>query len=370
MLRLLLGCLASLLLVTPAAPARAQSATPWLQTVRETPLWSDPGERAEQFTTLPPGSFALLQANGAPRSLVYYPGDGESRQPGAAWISSQDIQPSTAPPAWLASSELDGLAALPRPADAPRRVAYIAPPRVTAPEIAIVDDSTGQLLYGQAAHARQSPASTTKIMTAMLALERAPSLDQPVPITVDGWTMAIADGSSIMGLVPGTRLSLRTLLYGLMLPSGNDAAEQLARSLNESSAEFIAAMNVRASELGLRDTHFVNPSGIDAVGHHSSAYDLAQLARAAMRDETFRTIVATPVYVGDGLTLRGHNPLIGAYPDADGVKTGTTDQAGRVIVGSAARAGHRLYVVVMHSDDLLADCTALLDWAWSTFAWD
>jgi D-alanyl-D-alanine carboxypeptidase len=89
-----------------------------------------------------------------------------------------------------------------------------------------------------------------------------------------------------------------------------------------------------------------------------------------MRDETFREIVVTPRYVAEGFDLRGHNPLIGAYAGADGVKTGTTDQAGRAIVASAVRDAHRVFVVAMHSDDLHADATALFDWAWSSFTWD
>jgi D-alanyl-D-alanine carboxypeptidase len=182
--------------------------------------------------------------------------------------------------------------------------------------------------------------------------------------------MALADGSSVMGLVPGTRLTIRTLLFGLLLPSGNDAAEQLARSVGGSRAEFIAGMNDTVAELGLRDTHFTNPSGLDAPNHYASAYDLAHLARVAMRDPTFREIVGTPAYAADGFDLRGHNPLLGVLPGADGVKTGTTDQAGRVIVGSVERNGQRVYCVLMHSDDLLADCTALVDWAWSAFRWD
>ena len=114
-------------------------------------------------------------------------------------------------------------------------------------------------------------------------------------VTVDGAAMAASDGSSIMGLSPGQRLTIRTLLYGLLLPSGNDAAEQLARSVAESRDQFITWMNAMAADdLGLADTHFVNPSGLDADGHYSSAYDLAQLARRAMRDDVFTEIVATP----------------------------------------------------------------------------
>jgi D-alanyl-D-alanine carboxypeptidase (penicillin-binding protein 5/6) len=280
-----------------------------------------------------------------------------------AWLTAADAQPS-GPPDWVAQSEVDTVA------DAPSRTAYLAPPDVSAPEVAVLDDRSGALLYGRAAHAREAPASTTKIATALVALDLAPSLEARVPITVDGWAMTSADGSSIMGLLPGTRLSVRTLLFGLLLPSGNDAAEQLATDLADSRADFIAAMNDRVAELGLRDTHFTNPSGLDAPNHYASAYDLAHLARAAMRDPTFRAIVARPRYVAEGFDLRGHNPLIGVVPGADGVKTGTTDAAGRVIVASVERDGQRIFVVVMHSDDLLADCTALLDWAWSAFDWD
>jgi D-alanyl-D-alanine carboxypeptidase len=242
---------------------------------------------------------------------------------------------------------------------------------VTAPELAIIDDTTGLLLYGLRPHAREAPASTTKIATSIVALEHAASLDAPVRVTVDGWAMAAADGSSVMGLVPGQRVSLRTLLFGLLLPSGNDAAEQLAVSVAESRAQFVGLMNsVVVDELGLADTHFVNPSGLDADGHYSSAYDLAQLARRAMRDDTFREIVSTPEVRTDGLVMTGHNPLIGVYAGADGVKTGSTDAAGKVIVGSAVRNGQRVYVVVMHSADLLGDCTALFDWTWQEFAWN
>jgi D-alanyl-D-alanine carboxypeptidase len=156
----------------------------------------------------------------------------------------------------------------------------------------------------------------------------------------------------------------------LLLPSGNDAAEQLALSVGETRVQFVGWMNALAvNELGLADTHFLNPSGLDAQDHYSSAYDLAQLARRAMREDVLREIFASQQIRTDGFVLTGHNPLIGVYPGADGVKTGTTDAAGKVLVGSAVRNGHRVYVVVMHSDDTLADATALFDWTWQEFAW-
>jgi D-alanyl-D-alanine carboxypeptidase len=354
----------SAVVLAPGRAADAQPAPAWLRTVRETALWSGPSDPAVQFTRLPPGSYLLQQdAPRGGRVAVYYPGDGAGRQPGPAWLATVDAAPS-GPPEWVAESDVG------RVADAPRRVAYMAPPDVSAPEVAVLDDASGALLYGRAAHTRAAPASTTKIVTAMRTLELAEDLDLRVAITVDGWAMALADGSSVMGLVPGTRLTIRTLLFGLMLPSGNDAAEQLARSLGGSRAEFIAGMNDTVAELGLHDTHFSNPSGLDAPAHYASAYDLAHLARAAMRDPTFRDIVAAPTYAAEGFELRGHNPILGVLPGADGIKTGTTDQAGRVIVGSVERDGQRVYVVAMHSDDLLADCAALFDWAWTAFRWD
>jgi D-alanyl-D-alanine carboxypeptidase len=302
------------------------------------------------------------------RLLVYYPGDA-TRQAGTAWVAAQDVAPS-GPPPWIVTSELDGDDPVQVSEPAPHRSVPLAPPPVTAAELAVVDDTTGLLLYGLQPHAREAPASTTKIATAIVTLEHAEALDTSVRVTIDGWAMAAADGSSVMGLVPGQRLSLRTLLDGLLLPSGNDAAEQLAVTVAESRVGFIGWMNsLVTDELELADTHFINPSGLDAVGHYSSAYDLAQLARRAMREDVFRQIVASPEIRAEGFDLVGHNPLIGVYPGADGVKTGSTDAAGKVLVGSATRNGHRVYVVVMHSDDTLADATALFDWTWQEFAW-
>jgi D-alanyl-D-alanine carboxypeptidase len=368
LLRRLVVVVAVWLAVAPSAHAQDPRSADWLRTVRETALWSAAADPSVQFTVLPVGSFLQPRAGGEQgRLLVYYPGDSATRQPGPAWVTADDVAPS-GPPPWIVSSELDGDTAAPQPG-APRRQTPVAPPAVSAAEVAVVDDDSGLLLYGRAPHSRQAPASTTKIVTALVTLERAASLDDPVRITVDGWAMAVADGSSIMGLSPGQRLTLRTLLFGLLLPSGNDAAEQLARSVGESRDEFIASMNAVSAELHLEDTHFTNPSGLDADGHFSSAYDLAQLARRAMREDVFREIVATPQITSEGILLAGHNPLIGVYPGADGVKTGTTDAAGKAIVGSAVRDGHRVYVVTLHSQDLLADSTALFDWVWQSFTW-
>jgi len=241
---------------------------------------------------------------------------------------------------------------------------------VTAPEVAVLDDDTGLLLYGRDPHAREAPASTTKIATAIVTLEHAQSLDASVSVTVDGAAMAASDGSSIMGLAPGQRLTIRTLLDGLLLPSGNDAAEQLARSVAPSRDLFITWMNAMAADdLGLADTHFVNPSGLDADGHYSSAYDMAMLARYAMRNGTFRDLASTTRYTGDGFPMQNLNRLLDVYPGADGGKIGFTDAAQKTIVASAVHDGHRVYVSLMHSEDLVGDSTALFNWVWASFAW-
>jgi hypothetical protein len=373
-LRLLPLLLAAWACVVPAVQAQDARAADWLRTVRDTPLWSGADAASVQFTTLPLGSFLQPRAGSdTGRLMVYYPGDGGTRQAGIAWVAAQDVAPS-GPPPWIVSSELDGDNAQPGSGSGgstlPHRTTPVAPPPVTATEVAVVDDDSGLLLYGANPHAHEAPASTTKIATAIVTLEHAENLDQTVRVSINGFAMAAADGSSIMGLQPGQHVTIETLLDGLLLPSGNDAAEQLAISVGESRAGFVDWMNsLAADELGLQDTHFVNPSGLDADGHYSSAYDLAQLARRAMREDVFREIVKTPQLRADGFVLAGHNPLIGGYPGADGVKTGTTDNAGKVLVGSATRNGHRVYAVVMHSDDIQADTSALLDWAWKEFTW-
>src|SRR5207249_494112 len=145
--------------------AHAQDArdADWLRTVRDTPLWSAPADPAVQFTTLPLGSFLQPRAGGEPgRLLVYYPGDGRTRQAGVAWVTALDPAPS-GPPPWIVQSELDGDRAPPPTSDTPRRVVPILPPPVTASEVAVVDDASGLMLYGRNAHTRQAPASTTKI---------------------------------------------------------------------------------------------------------------------------------------------------------------------------------------------------------------
>ncbi len=252
---------------------------------------------------------------------------------------------------------------------APRHVNETPPPNVTAEHVAIVDEDSGELLFGAGETDRVAPASITKIATVLVALHREPHLARRIDVTVSGSAMAARNGSTIMGLEPGENVALETLLYGMMLPSGNDAAEQVALALGDSREGYVGWMNELVADLGLRDTHFVNPSGLDANGHYSSAFDMAMLARQAMREPEFRTLAAAATFRGDGYRMNNLNRLIGVYPGADGVKIGSTRRAGKTMVASATRDGHRVYVTVMHSTDLPGDTTALLNWTFRSFAW-
>jgi D-alanyl-D-alanine carboxypeptidase/LysM repeat protein len=258
--------------------------------------------------------------------------------------------------------------AAPAPAP-PRRLDSGPPPSVTARYVAILDEASGDLLHGQDERVRVAPASLTKIATTLVALEREPDLDKRIGITISGSAMAARDGSSIMGLEPGREMALRTLLYGMMLPSGNDAAEQIALALAGSRDGYVDWMNEAVTSLGLEDTRFVNPSGMDAPDQYSTAYDMAQLGRIAMRNETFRQLAGAATYVGDGYNLSNLNRLIGSYLGADGIKIGRTRLAGRTIVASAARDGHRVYISLLRSQDTAADSKVLFDWVWRTFTW-
>jgi D-alanyl-D-alanine carboxypeptidase len=212
-------------------------------------------------------------------------------------------------------------------------------------------------------------ASTTKIATTIVALEREPDLNRRIKVTVSASAMVARDGSSTMGIEPGRSVSLDTLLHGMMLPSGNDAAEQVAVTLAGSRDQYVDWMNQEAASLGLKNTHFVNPSGMDEAGHYSSAYDMAMLARYAMRNATFRDLAGATRYAGDGFRMQNLNRLLDLYPGADGVKIGFTDAAQKTIVASVVHDGHRVYVSLMHSTDLVGDCSAMFNWVWENFVW-
>jgi len=238
------------------------------------------------------------------------------------------------------------------------------PPPISAAAAAVIEEPCGALIHGYNTHTRLSPASLTKIMTALVAAEHA-DIRQTVIVTVDGSALSEATDATVMGLSPGQQLSLTDLLYGLLLPSGNDAAIEIAEQVAGSVDDFVGMMNDKVNELDLGNTHFANPHGLDEPGHYTSAYDIALLGSRLLEDPDLAFIVGTRSYqpAWNGQSVLNLNLLLGHYPGALGVKTGYTDQAGHTIVAAAERDGRRFIVSVLGSADNFGDATALLDWA-------
>ena len=239
-------------------------------------------------------------------------------------------------------------------------------PYVSARSITILESGCGAEIYGRDEHLKLPPASLTKLMTAAVALDQA-SLDTMITSDVDGARLYDDTGSTIMGLKPGMQLSLLDLLYGLLLPSGNDAAIAIAEGIGGTQAHFVDMMNAKAQSLALDDTHFTNPHGLDDKDLVSSARDMAMLARYVMENPTLRTIVSTLSWQPkwDGPPVWNGNRLLGEYPGADGVKIGYTEASQQTMVASATRDGRRIIVAVMRSQDRYADSERLLDWAFA-----
>lgn len=252
-------------------------------------------------------------------------------------------------------------------------VARAAGPEVSAQSAVVLTADTGAVLFEKDGHTPRPVASTTKIMTALLALEAAQEQGDPlVNITQE---MVAVEGSS-MGLQAGDSISLTGLAAGMLLASGNDAANAAALYLDGSLESFAARMNQRAAALGMEDTHFVTPSGLDGedaqgLGHLSTAYDMALLARAALEDQAFRQLCSSPSLAVEfaepvkRVTYTNHNKLLAQYPGCVGVKTGFTKEAGRCLVSAAERDGALLIAVTLNAPNDWQDHTALLDYGFS-----
>ena len=237
-------------------------------------------------------------------------------------------------------------------------------PQVTAFAAMVVDLDANQVLYSLNAQEPTPPASTAKIVTALVVMQQSLMSD---PVTVSA--NAAGTTGSRMGLLAGETLTVENLLYGLLLPSGNDAAVALAEHVAGSHEAFVAMMNKEAASLGLSQTHFVNAHGLDQEGQFTSAADLVTAARAALKYPVFAQIVATADANVQGHDLVNTNELLKSYDGADGIKTGTTDAAGECLVASVNRHGHRLIVVVLGSKDRYADARALLSYAAEGWTW-
>ena len=234
---------------------------------------------------------------------------------------------------------------------------------ISAQKAILMDGNTGRLLYDKNADSRSLIASTTKIMTALVVCEQCNVLDRMrIPREAVG-----IEGSS-MYLQEGEILTVQDLLYGMMLHSGNDAATALAIYCGGTVEGFAQLMNDKAHSLGMRNSHFVNPHGLDAPEHYSTAKDLAILAREAMKNPIFSATVSAKTVSAANRRLTNHNKLLWRVEGANGVKTGYTKAAGRILVSGAKRDGRQLIAVTINAPDDWNDHTAMLDEGFSRYS--
>ena len=264
---------------------------------------------------------------------------------------------------------------------------------VDAEAVYFINLDTGQVIYEKDADKKVYPASTTKIMTALLALENIPDLDTPqIELKLYIQNALSGTGASLAGILRGETFTPRELLYAALLPSGNEAAMMLGDYVGDGSLDYFAEMmNEKAAELGAVNTHFVNASGMHDDDHYTTAYDMYLITMAALENETFREIVSTNYYYagedqnGNPLHWNTTNFLISPgstyyYPYATGVKTGTTDEAGRCLVSTAEKDGYHYLMVMMGAPQydsngekleenmVFKQTIELYDWAFSSFS--
>lgn len=243
--------------------------------------------------------------------------------------------------------------------------AYI---QTSAQSAVLIDAKTGAVLYEKNSSARLPMASTTKIMTAKIVLDKLP-LDSVIKVPKEA---TLVEGSSIY-LQENEEITVEILLYGLLLESGNDAAHTLAVACSGSIEDFAVLMNETGKAMGLTDTNFANPHGLTAENHYTSAYELAYITAEAMKNEKFREIVSTKKYLApsmDGKLTRlflNHNKMLKFYDGAAGVKTGFTKAAGRCLVSAAQRDGRTFIAVTLNDGNDWNDHICMLDYAFENF---
>ncbi|MCD6520596.1 MAG: D-alanyl-D-alanine carboxypeptidase [Anaerolineae bacterium] len=235
-------------------------------------------------------------------------------------------------------------------------------PSVSAAAVLLADNRSGQILFTKNENERRAPASLTKIVTALVALQRGRQ-DQEIRVRNEDLRVY-----SVARLENGEKLTLRQLLFIMLIPSDNAAALAIARGVAGDVPTFVRWMNELVASWGLRNTHFVNPHGLDHKGQYSTAYDMAVIARRAMANPTFADIVRRSRERVAGHFLESTNKLLTTYPGTIGVKTGTTDQAGECLVTVVDRLHGQALCVVMGSQDRFRDTWLLLDYFYANFA--
>lgn len=240
-----------------------------------------------------------------------------------------------------------------------------AAPGVSANNAVLIEQSTGRVLFEKDAHSQESIASITKIMTAIIAIESG-KMKEKVTVSREA---IYTEGSSIY-LEQGEKMTLEDLVYGLMLRSGNDAAVAIAEHVGGSLDGFVYLMNEKAKWLGMENTHFDNPHGLDSDNHYSSAYDMAILTQYAMNNEKYREISGTTSYKSDGRTYSwiNKNKLLTQYYEyCTGGKTGFTKKTGRTLVSTASKDGMDLIAVTLNAPDDWKDHMSLYEWGFENF---
>lgn len=240
-----------------------------------------------------------------------------------------------------------------------------AAPQLNATAAAVIDMNSGRILYEKNARVRKAMASTTKIMTAIVAIENA-DLEEEVTVS----KRAAEVRGSVINLRAGEKLKMEELLYGLMLNSGNDAAVAIAEHVGGSVEEFCEMMNRKAVSLGAVNTHFTSPHGLDMPEHYTTALELANITAYALRNPIFNSLVSKKQMNITNRSLYNTNELLDAYPGVDGVKTGYTGQAGRCLVTSATKNQMRIITVVLGSPTRTAraqSSTNLLNYAFKNY---
>jgi serine-type D-Ala-D-Ala carboxypeptidase (penicillin-binding protein 5/6) len=254
------------------------------------------------------------------------------------------------------------------------RVAAVSePPAVGAASGILIDGSDGRILWEKASRQRRPIASTTKILTALLVIENTTAEER---VTASARAESVGSNDPIvteLELVTGETLTVEQLLYGLLLISASDAAVALAEHVAGSVPQFAVMMNKRARELGAIDSHFANADGLDDPNHYSTAFDLSEIASAAMSNSFFRRIVATRMYqiprpgYPQPRILVNRNQLLGQFPGINGIKTGNTRAAGPSLIASAQREDERRMSVLLASPEPFGESAALLGYGFSAF---
>lgn len=293
---------------------------------------------------------------------------------GAPAASSTDGDCPGAPgcPAVLSSAQAP-LASAPTYAPAPTQQpvvvneAELPLPSIEGQAFAVFEPACGALLQERSGDLTLPPASLTKIVTALVVVEHA-SLDAVASTDIDGAALSLETDSTVMGVEPGDPLTVRDLLYGLLMRSGNDAALELAEHVAGDEESFVSLMNAKVSELGLVDSHFTNAHGLHDYQLYSSAFDMTRLGAALLDDPMLAEIVRTKTYQPgwDRGPIDNLNLLLNNYPGAIGVKTGFTAEADQTIVAAAQRNGRTIIVSILGTAFMYEEAAALLDWAFAT----